>query len=209
MQALQQKFLESLPQVVAATSQPTNEPTKGIDTSPPTFKPRVLRMHDQHAANYVQIMMKSGMSLPLGEDWSAPLITEALSLFSPYLLFIPSGILLLILLCAAVHSFITAFVFTQDLQKIRLANHIHSLAEPLHADTIQQLELALLGSPAAKLLAVLLMSLQHQAAPPRSISVPFCPSTTSSMPSSPLSVLIVGRTEMAGLVEAKASMCKI
>ena len=123
-------------------------------------------MHDQHAADYVWIMVEPGMHLPMGEDWSVPLITEVLSPFSPYSLFILSGILLLVLQCAAIHSFITVFVFTQALQKIRLANHIHSLAELLHADAIQQLELALLGSPAAKLLDVLSMSLKHQAAPP-------------------------------------------
>ena len=88
-------------------------------------------------------------------------------------------------------------------------NHICSLVECLHADTIQQLELALLGSPAAKLLDILSVSLQHQAVPPRSTSIPFCPSTTSSTPSSPPSIQIMGISEMAGLVEAKVSMSKI
>ena len=147
--------LESLPQAVAVTSQPTDESTEGIVTSPSTFQPYVLHMHDQHAADYVWIMVKSGMSLPMGEDQSVPLITEVMSLFSLYSLLMPSGILLLVLLCAAIHSFITAFVCIQALQKIRLTNHICSLAELLHADAIQQLELALLGSPVAKLLDVL------------------------------------------------------
>ena len=96
-------------------------------------------MHDQHVFYYVWIMVKSGMSLPWGK---LGLITEVLSLFSPYSLLIPSGISLLVLLCAAIYSFITALIFTQCLQKIRLVNHICSLAELLHADTIQQLELA-------------------------------------------------------------------
>ena len=104
------------------------------------------------------------MSLPMGEDWSIALVTEVLSLLSLFtshtILYLASG-----LLCTAIHSFITTFLFTQALQKIRLANHICSLAQLLHADAIQQLEVALLGSPAAKLLDVLLMSMQHQAAP--------------------------------------------
>ena len=42
--------------------------------------------------------------------------------------------------------------------EIHLANHIHSLVELLHADVIQQLEIALLGSPVAKILDVLTMA---------------------------------------------------
>ena len=110
-------------------------------------------------------MVQSGMSLPMGEDQSVPLVTEVLSLFPPYSLLIPSCISLVVLLCTVIHSFITTFLFIQALQKIRLANHIYSLAELLHVDTIQQLEVALLGSLAEKLLDVLLMSMQHLAAP--------------------------------------------
>ena len=107
-------------------------------------------------ADYVHIMVESGMSLPMGADQSVPLVMEVLSLFSPYSLLIQSCISLLVLLCTVIHSFITTFLFTQALQKIRLANHIHSLVE-LHAcaDAIQQLEVALLGSPTTKLLDVL------------------------------------------------------
>ena len=121
-------------------------------------------MHDKHAADYVHIMVESGMSLPMGEEWAVPLVMEVLSLFSLYSLLMPSCISLLVLLCTAIHSLITIFPVTQALQKIRLANHIHSLAELLHADAIQQLEVALLGSLAAKLLDVLSMSMQHQTA---------------------------------------------
>ena len=195
--------------MVAARSQPTDEPTEGIDTSPSIFMPCVLCTHDQHVADYVRIMVKSGMSLPMGEDQSAPLITEVLSLFSLYSLLIPSSILLLVLLCAAVHSFITPFVCIQALQKIRLANHIHNVAELLHADAMQQLELALMGSPAAKLSDVLSMSLQHQAEPQWFPSIPFHPLTTSSTPSSPPSVPIAGITDTERPVEAKASTSKI
>ena len=88
-------------------------------------------------------------------------------------------------------------------------NHIHSLVELLHSDVIQQLELALLGTPVAKLLDVLGMDTQHQKASSHPPSVPPSPSTTSSMPSSPPSVPIAGKTDMEGPVEAKASTIKI
>ena len=120
-------------------------------------------LHDQHVANHVRINGQIWNESPHGGRLvSASLITEVLSLFSPYSILYtiqyltsgPPGY------CHA-YSLITAFVSTQDLQKIRLANHIHSVVQLLHADTIQQLELALLGSPAAKLLDVLSISLQH------------------------------------------------
>ena len=41
------------------------------------------------------------------------------------------------------------------MQKIWLANHIKSMAELFHANAIQQLEAALLGSPAAQVLDLL------------------------------------------------------
>ena len=47
----------------------------GIETNPlANEKPRVLCTHDQHAANYVRIMMEAGMNLPMG-DRAALLIT--------------------------------------------------------------------------------------------------------------------------------------
>ena len=56
---------------------PAGDLMKGIKTTPSTKeKPRVLHMHDQHAANYMRLMMKAGMDLSMGEDRAAPLITE-------------------------------------------------------------------------------------------------------------------------------------
>ena len=187
---------------MAETNQPAGEPSDGIDTSPTIFRPHVLCTHNQHAANYVRIIVKAGMSLPLGEDWSAPLVTEVLSLLSPYAIPIPSSISLLVLLVIVIYSLITAFVSTQALQKIRLANHIHSLVELLHADVMQQLELALLGSPVARLLDVLVIGTQHQTAASHSTFVPLHPSITLSTPSSPPSVPIAGITDTEGPVEA-------
>ena len=49
----------------------------------------------------------------------------------------------------------TSSPFLSGLAKIWLANHIKSMAELLHADMIQQLEVALLGSPVAQLIDLL------------------------------------------------------
>ena len=154
-------------------------------------------------------MVESGMSLPMGEDQSVPLVIVVWSLFSSYSLLIPSCISLMVLLCTATHSFITAFLFTYTLQKIGIANHICSLAELMHVDAIQQLEVALLGSLAANLLNVLSMSKQHQATPLQSTTVPPHPLAASSIsPSSP-SVPIVGVTDTAGLADVRATMNEI
>ena len=154
-------------------------------------------------------MVKSGMSLPMGEDQSVPLIMEVLPLLLPYAIATPSLILLVVLLGITIYSLFPAFVFTQALQKIRLANHIHSLAELLYANAMQQLELALLDSPAARLLDVLAMGIQHQTTSSHSTSVPLCPSATSSTPSSLPSVPITGITDTEGPAEAKSSTTKI
>ena len=68
---------------------------------------------------------------------------------------------------------------------------------------------ALLGLPVAKLLNVLATGTQHQTASTCSTSVPLCPSTTSSMPSSPPSVPIAGITDTEEPVEAQASTSKL
>ena len=48
----------------------------------------------------------------------------------------------------------------QVLQKIHLANHIHSMADLLHVDAMQQLKVALLDSPAAGIIDLLAKGLQ-------------------------------------------------
>ena len=162
-------------------NQPTGEPSERIDTSPTVFQPHVLCTHNQCTADYIRIMVKSGMSLPMKEDWSVSLITEVLPLL-PYAIPIPSLISLLVLLDTTIYSLIPAFVLNQALQKIRLVNHICSLAELLHANAMQQLELALLGSPVARLLDMLAMGIQHQTTSLCLTSVPLCPSATLSTP---------------------------
>ena len=74
---MQKQFQESIPQTVDEMEQSTSHPTERIETNPlPNEKPRVFQTHDQHAANYVRLMMEEGMDLPMGEDRVAPLITE-------------------------------------------------------------------------------------------------------------------------------------
>ena len=86
--------------------------------------------------------MEEGEDLTLGEDWAALLITEVSSYMSP-------------MIDSPIHSKFFSFVLHnssshfQALQKIYLASHIRSMADLLHADVIQQLEVALLGSPEA------------------------------------------------------------
>ena len=120
------------------------------------------------------------------------------SLFSP-----------LVILDITIYSHFPAFVLTQALQKIRLANHICSLTELLYTDVMQQLELVLLGSPVARLLDVLAMGIQHQTTSSWSTSVSLCPSGTLSVTSSLPSVPNAGITDMERPAEAKTSTSKI
>ena len=70
-------FQESIPLTVDEMGQSTSDPKEGIDTNPlPNEKPRVLQTHDQHAADYVRLMLEEGMNLSMGEDRATPLITK-------------------------------------------------------------------------------------------------------------------------------------
>ena len=118
------------------------EPEPSISTEPSASSPpRVLWTYDQHSADHTRFMMEEGGDLTMGEDRATPLITEVFFL-CPFPHW-PS-ILLLILygLSSTSHS-----IFFQALQKICLVDHIKWMAELLHADAIQQLEVALLGLP--------------------------------------------------------------
>ena len=85
--------------MVTETAQPEDEPSEGIDTSPSTLRlTQVLQMHQQHAADYVCLMVEAGISLPMGEDWSVPLVMEVLPFFFLLLLLMPFCILPLVFL---------------------------------------------------------------------------------------------------------------
>ena len=49
---------------------------KNASTEPSGSSTQVLRMHRQHAADYMKLMMESGINLTIGEDRAALLITE-------------------------------------------------------------------------------------------------------------------------------------
>ena len=86
LQTLQQEVKASLSELAAGVSQEELEPQEGTSMDPSaSLPPWVLQMHQQHTADYVRLMMEAEISLTMGEDQSAPLITEVLSpkLISP------------------------------------------------------------------------------------------------------------------------------
>ena len=91
-------------------------------------------------------------------------------------------------------------------------NHICSIAELLHSDGLQQIEVALLGLPAAKLLDILSMSMQsthstqHQATPLQTQALPFHPLATTSIFPSPPTILIAGVTDTKEPTDAIATL---
>ena len=177
--------------MMAGVAQAETEPQEGISTSPNTLRPTwVLCTHQQHMADYVHLMVKAGMSLHMEDYQSVPLVTEVFFFF----LFLTSHTRFLFLSHFWSFSFIHSSMFPlflQTLQKIHLADHIHSLAELLHTDALHQLEVALLGSPAANLIDVLSVSLQSMSSMQHQ-AVPLQPSVTTSMsPSPPPSLLWV------------------
>ena len=79
---------------------------------------------------------------------------------------------------------------------ICLVDHIHSVADLPHADTVQQLEVALLGSPVAHLINILSVGLGSTTSTPQHQVVPLTQpiATTSISPPLP-TVLVVGVTD--------------
>ena len=98
-----------LSQMVMDVVQSETEPLEGISTSPSTSRPTwVLHTHQQHMADYICLIVKAGISLPRGEDWLVPIVTEVFPLFFLYSLFMLACILPLALY---LHSFITVSSF--------------------------------------------------------------------------------------------------
>ena len=87
-------------------------------------------------------------------------------------------------------------LFLQAVQKICLANHIQSIAELLHTDAIQQLEVMLLGSPVACLIDVLLAGLKSTTPTPHQQMVhPSQSLITTPMSPPPPAIPITGITD--------------
>ena len=77
LQILWQTFKESLSETAVGVLQPEAEVQEGVSTIPSAPLPtQVMCRHQQHTANYVCLMVESGISLPKGEDQSIPLIME-------------------------------------------------------------------------------------------------------------------------------------
>ena len=70
----------SLTKVASVDSKAESEPHASTSTDPSgSSPPQILRTHWQHAADYTRLMMQVDMSLTMGEDRAAPLITEVFS----------------------------------------------------------------------------------------------------------------------------------
>ena len=78
---MQQEFQKTLAETVSTTpgAEPEPEPAQVQVLNPVDLSPQVLRMHRQHATDYMKLMMESGINLSMGEDRAAPLITEVCS----------------------------------------------------------------------------------------------------------------------------------
>ena len=130
-------------------------------------------------------MMEAEISLSMGVDQSVLLITEVFPhMLTSHVIFL---ILSLIIYLLMLNTF---FLFLQALQKICLANHIQGLAELLHADTIQQLEVVLLGSPVAHLIDFLSAGLKSTDPTPQP-QVVHHPHSSTTIPMSPLPSIIL------------------
>ena len=88
------------------------------------------------------------------------------------------------------------------MQKIHLASHIWNLPELLHADAIKQLEVALLGTPAAKVLGVLSLATFSQQVYTSFSSKSF-PTTTLASTSS--TIVAPPQVPIAGVTQVSAS----
>ena len=87
-------------------------------------------------------------------------------------------------------------------------DHIHSIADLLHADAVQQLEVTLLGSPVAHLINVLFAGLGSTTSTPQHQAVPLTqPIATTSASPPPPTVLVIGVTDAPerGAVETTAT----
>ena len=91
---------------------------------------------------------KEGEELTLGEDGATTLVMEVFH----YILFLVYFLNYFNLLS---FNLLNLSCHLQALQQIYLADHIRWMADLLHADAIQQLEVALLGSPGLEVIDLL------------------------------------------------------
>ena len=79
---------------------------------------------------------------------------------------------------------------------------MHSLVELLHVDVIQQLGVALLGTPAAKIFNVLMMATESQTSFTSLSSKSLC-STTTPLTTTPSTIVAPPQVPIVGVTEVK------
>ena len=128
--------------------------------------------------------MEEGEELTVSEERAAPLVTEVSHYISFMIHFLDHFLI-------SFHpSYSIHHPHLQALQKIHLANHIRHMADLLHADTVQQLEVALLGSPAAQVIDLLSGGLMQ--IKPSTFVAPAQPHPHTYTSTLPTSVPVVG-----------------
>ena len=123
----------------------------------------------------------------MAEDQAAPLVTEVSHYISFMIHFLDH------------FNFLSSISlnpssYLQALQKICLANHIRWMVDLLHTDAVQQLEVALLGSPASKVIDPLSSGLaQTTSSTIAALAQPHpYPYTPTPPAPTPTSILVVG-----------------
>ena len=149
---MRQEFKRSLSKMVAVSQSDEREPLKSESTEPHSVSPHMIPAlaHKQYLADYMKLFMEEGEELTLSENQAAPLLTQV----SPYNFFHNpfSQLFLIFLFICLTQSIIPIF---RLYRKFCLASNIRSMADLLHADAVQQLEMALLGSQAAQVIDLL------------------------------------------------------
>ena len=144
---MRQEFRESLKDTVAGCQVAEPEPLEGDSMEPISVSPTwVIKMHCRHLADYVKLFIEEGEGLTMGEAQDPLGYRGIFSFhFSLIIYFLDHlDFLSSISLNPSSHF--------QALQKIHLAPHIRHMADLLHADATQQLEVAFLERPAAQVI---------------------------------------------------------
>ena len=77
---MQQEFWATLSKAVAVASEAESKPSTSTSTEPSgSSPPRVLWTYQQHAADYIRLIMEDSGDLTMGEDRAATLIKEVFS----------------------------------------------------------------------------------------------------------------------------------
>ena len=145
---MRQEFQCTLGEMAMSLQVAEAKPPEGKDTEVHSDSLRVMHTHCQHMADYVRLLMEHRERLTLGEDQATPLITEVHS----YYFCFP-------VIFTDIYAFYLHLIFDIHLSvgitKICLANHVWRMADLLHSDAIQQLGVAVMGSPVVQVVDLL------------------------------------------------------